>query len=697
MVQSPARFENVGAHVLGVRGIALLSVATGLVLAAGTANGAGVPTAKLPDVIVTGSLTQLQGEPVSATQGIVTEDQLALRPVLRTGELLETVPGLVVTQHSGAGKANQYFLRGFNLDHGTDFATSVDGVPVNMPTHAHGQGYTDINFVIPEFLQSIEYRKGTYYAETGNFSAAGAANMRYRSSLPGTIIALEGGEDNYYRAVLGVSPRVGDGALLVGLEYSMSDGPWVLEQDFRKLNGLVKYTVESDSGKLSLSAQGYDGEWAATDQIPLRAVQSGALNRFGYIDPSNGGDTHRYSIAADWSTSTAGSDIHASLYAVDYQLDLFSNFTYFIDPVNGDQFEQFDDRTIYGGEVVLVHPFELFGMRQSVSGGVQWRRDDIDQVGLYLTTARQRHDTIREDSVVQNSISAYASLDTRLGSYVRSIAGVRADRYDFDVTSDNPLNSGKAHDTLASPKLALVFGPWSKTELFANVGRGFHSNDARGTTITVDPAEEVTPVDRVDPLVKALGYDVGVRTALIPNTQLSVALFKLELDSELLYIGDAGATEASGASKRRGIELGVVYNPIRWLIVDGDAAWSHSRFDNGDRIPNAVESVISLGFAANHPSGFNGGLRFRNFGAAPLIEDNSRRSSSTTVVNLEVGYASTLGWKASIGIYNMADAEDNDITYFYESQLANEAAPVEDIHFHPVEPRTVRASVSYRF
>jgi outer membrane receptor protein involved in Fe transport len=470
-----------------------------------------------------------------------------------------------------------------------------------------------------------------------------------------------------------------------------------LPQDFRKLNGLLKYSWESDGDRFGLSAQAYDGRWLATDQIPLRSLAQGDIVRFGFIDPTNGGETHRYSLAGEWSGARGDYDLYASLFAVDYRLDLFSNFTYFMDAANGDQFEQFDERRIFGGEFGLRREFDWLGSMQSLKAGAQWRRDDIEKVGLYLTTARRRHDTVREDAVVQSSYSAFASVDLKLSDKVRASVGARADRYDFDVTGDNELNSGSADDSLLSPKLAMVFGPWSKTELFLNVGLGFHSNDARGTTIAVDPIDDVTPVDRVDPLVRALGYDVGVRTALLSNTQVSVALFMLELDSELVYIGDAGATEASGASKRRGVEVGFIVNPVKWLILDADGAYSRARFDNGDRIPNAVETVLSMGVIVNHPSGFNGGLRFRHFGSAPLIEDNSVRSSATTVVNVEAGYASRNGWKATLGLYNVADSDDNDITYFYESQLATEATPIEDIHFHPVEPRTIRASLTVSF
>jgi len=661
----------------------------------------GVPTAVLEEVTVMGQLDKLHGAPRSASEGVVTSEQLELRPVLRTGELLEVVPGLIVTQHSGDGKANQYFLRGFNLDHGTDLATSVDGVPVNMPTHGHGQGYTDINFVIPELIEAIDYRKGTYYADAGNFSAAGGVDMRYRHTLDAPLLVVEGGEDDYVRGLIAASPQIGAGHLLLGLDYAHIDGPWLLEEDFRKINGLMRYTQTTAGGQFSITAQAYDGEWRSTDQIPQRAVAAGELDRFGVIDPTDAGTSHRYSLALDWEGAIAGGSARALVYAVDYQLDLFSNFSYYTDPVNGDQFEQFDDRRVYGGDWSWRRGFEWGDRSHVLALGVQTRRDDIDAVGLYRTVARERLATVREDSVVQSSYSAYASVETKWSDYVRTTMGVRGDWFDFDVNANLAMNSGRESDAALSPKFALVLGPWAQTELFADIGRGFHSNDARGTTIRVDPTDGSTPVDRVDPLVDALGADVGVRTAIIPNMQLSLSLWALDLDSELLFVGDAGTTEASRASERRGVELAAIWNPVTWLIVDADLAWSKARFSDadaaGDRIPGAVEGVASLGVAVDHPSGWFGGARFRHFGAAPLIEDNSVRSSSTTLVNIEAGYRLGRNWKISAALYNVFDSDDYDITYFYESQLANESAPVEDIHFHPVEPRTFRVTVGTTF
>jgi outer membrane receptor protein involved in Fe transport len=678
--------------------------ATGLVtLLPSLGFGGGIPTSTqwLEEVIVSGKLERLGGDPASATVGVVTSEQLDLRPVLRTGELLEVVPGLIVTQHSGSGKANQYFLRGFNLDHGTDLATSVDGVPVNMPTHAHGQGYTDINFVIPELIESIDYRKGTYYAETGNFSAAGAVNMRYRSELAAPFVALESGDDDYRRGLLAGSVELGGGSLLMGVDYSATNGPWKLEERFHKRNGLLRYTHPTAGGRFSVTAQGYDGEWRSTDQIPLRAVQSGAIDRFGFVDPTDGGESHRYSLAADWYEQIGESRLHANAYAIDYRLDLFSNFTYALDAENGDQFEQFDDRRVYGGQLSWAQPLSLMGLAHELDVGLEHRRDDIGTVGLYKTVARTRIDTTREDDVTQSSYSAYSSLKTHWSEHVRTEIGLRADLFDFEVRSSLAANSGNAEDSIVSPKFSLILGPWRETELFFNVGKGFHSNDARGTTIRVDPTDGVTPVDKVDPLVNALGADVGVRTAVLPNVQLTASLWTLKLDSELLFVGDAGITEASRESERRGIEAGAIWNPVSWLILDADLAWSRSRFTQfdpaGDRIPGAVENVASVGLAVDHPSGWFGGARLRHFGKAPLIEDGSVESDPTTLVNLEAGYHLTDNIQLSAALFNVFDSRDNDITYFYESQLPGEAQPVNDIHFHPVEPRTFRLTLRATF
>lgn len=675
--------------------------AIALGLAASSSFAAGVPTDDLSEVVVTAVRHKLNGQAESSTQGIVTRAQLETRPVLRTGELLETVPGLVVTQHSGNGKANQFFLRGFNLDHGTDLATSVDGIPVNMHTHGHGQGYTDINFVIPELLDRIEYKKGTYFADEGNFSAAGAVDLKYRNSLDDTLLALTVGEDSFARGLLAGSAGVGEGNLLWGLDYGVTDGPWDLPEDLRRVNALLKYSRGEPGNGYAVTASAYDGRWDSTDQIPERAVDSGLLDRFGFVDASDGGESHRYALNFEIEKPLGDWSLDANAYALDYQLDLFSNFTYALDTTNGDQFEQFDDRQAYGIHAEVRRENHIAGLPGQLRFGIESRFDDIGKVGLYLTEGRVRRSTIRQDAVQRLGLGFFAEQQVQATDWLRLIAGLRYDSAGFDVDSDLDVNSGSASDSIASPKLSFVFGPWADTEFFVNAGRGFHENDARGTTITVDPADGVTAAERVNPMVRASGAEVGVRTAILPYTQLALTAWMLDLDSELLYVGDAGATEANRASDRHGIELGVYVTPREWLTLDADFAWSHARFSKfdaaGDYIPGAVEGVASVGVALQHPSGWFGGARYRHFGAAPLIEDNSVRSDPTTVVNLELGYRFARRFAVSLAAYNVFDSTDNDITYFYESQLPGEGAPVEDRHFHPVEPRTLRLTVETRW
>ncbi len=675
-----------------------------IVIGATVSSGAGaggIPTHELDEVVITAHRSELIGHSSSASQGTVLRSQLENRPELRPGEVLEVVPGLVVTQHSGDGKANQYFLRGFNLDHGTDFATRVDGIPVNMPTHAHGQGYSDLNFLIPELIDRVEYKKGTYYADEGNFSAAGAADIRYRRALDQPrLISLAGGQDGYQRALLATYSKLASGDLIFGAEYSRNDGPWNIAEAYRKLSGVIKFTRGDATRGFDLTAMGYDGHWRSTDQIPLRAVASGMVSRFGAIDPTDGGRTHRYSLSAGFWQVLGPGLIRANVYGVDYGLDLLSNFTYDTDPIHGDQFEQFDQRRIFGGDLSYSQPLALFGHEATLKSGLQIRFDDISPVGLYRTQARVRYATIRQDHVTQSSYSAYLSGDIHWAPWFQSELGARIDAFSFDVRSNLAANSGTSNAAIASPKLTLIFGPWRKTEYFLNFGTGFHSNDGRGTTITVDPNDGVTPVRKVDPLVRAVGAELGLRTALVPKVQLACSAWALKLDSELLFTGDGGTTEPSRATRRSGIELGVYYSPISAVVLDSDIAWSHARFSQsdpaGDRIPNAIEAVMSLGLTYNHATGYFGGARLRYFGPAPLIEDNSVRSRATMLVNAEAGYHVNHSTSILVTVFNLFNRSDNDITYYYASQLPGEPEPVLDIHFHPVEPRTVRLALTLR-
>lgn len=676
----------------------LLLLAGTLVPASPVVHAAGLPMASIEEIVVT-SDEQPGTQPLSASEGIVMTEQLENRPASRPAELLEFTPGLIATQHSGEGKANQYFLRGFNLDHGTDFSVRVDGMPANMRSHAHGQGYLDINFLIPELVESLAYRKGPYYAGVGDFSAAGSADFYYRDRLDSPILRLEMGEDNYYRGLAAGSASTGNGDLLAGLSYASYDGPWELDQAIGKVNGIVKYNHGDSDNGFTLTGMAYDNSWTAVDQIPQRAVNADLISSLGSLDTTVGGESHRYSASFDWrSEGTGERRWHVSAYTIDYRLQLYSNFTYFLeDPVNGDQFEQFDDRVIYGASAHLHHPLNLSGIDAEIQYGLESRRDDIGTVGLYHTQARQRLSTVREDDVSETSYAAHVQADIQWAPQFRSVFGIRLDQYSFAVRSNLTANSGDADDNIVSPKASFILGPWHKTEYFLNIGRGFHSNDARGTTIRVDPTDPLVQVSPVDPLAAAPGIDLGIRTQAIDGLQLAVSVWQLQLDSELVYVGDGGGTEASGKSKRYGMELGAIYTPIDWLIIDADYAWSHARLMDEpvqNRIPNAVSNVFSLGMTLEDNGRWSGGMRFRHFGAAPLIEDNSARSEPTSVLNSQVNYRLNDNISVALAGYNLLNSEDNDITYFYESQLANEVSPAEDIHLHPVEPRHFRLYVT---
>ncbi len=662
-------------------------------------HAAGLTGNRVEEITVLGNNNALTGNPLSATEGVVSGAQLQLRPLSRPAEMLEFVPGLIATQHSGEGKGNQYFLRGFNLDHGTDLALKVDGLPVNMPSHAHGQGYADLNFLLPELVESLAYRKGPYYAEIGDFGTAGSSEFTYSDSLDEGNVNITAGENDYRRVFAGQSFEAVAGDITLAGALTSYAGPWKLDQNLDKRNGLLKYHRETGNQAWNITAMGYENSWASTDQIPLRAVENASLHRFGNVDSSDGGQTHRHSLSFDWSQDRTDERLTLDGYVLDYGLALFSNFTYFLDdPLRGDQFEQSEDRRVFGLNAGYQRDLSLAGRPAALRFGLQNRTDSID-VGLYKTQQRVRHMTTREDNVQQSLSSAYASLEQLWSDNVRSVAALRADHYRFDVDAGLPVNGGRDSETLLSPKLNLIYSSSAATEYFFSAGQGFHSNDARGTTIRIDPVSG-DAVDAVDPLSKARSVEVGMRTSLVPGTQVAVSIFSMQLDSELIYVGDAGTTEALGKSKRRGIELGAIYAPAPWLLIDTDLTFTKARLVGAgaaDRIPNSVDRTASLGLIVNELGKWSGGLRVRYLGEAPLIEDNSVTSESTVLVNAQATYALNPDWAVTLEVLDLFDSQDNDITYFYESQLAGEAVPQEDLHFHPVEPRSVRVTLQARF
>ena len=653
-------------------------------------------------VVVTRHYDNAVGTSDAASQGVIEAGLLRSRPALRPGEILEFVPGVIVTQHTGDGKANQYFLRGFNLDHGTDFATSVNGMPTNLPTHAHGQGYSDLNFLIPELVQRVEYRKGPYYAKGGDFSLAGAADIAYRTGFDRPFLDVGIGQRGFRRHVAGGSTDVGSGRTLLGaFEVMGHDGPWVVPQGLKRHNGVVTLSGVGDSSSWQLSFMGYRAKWTATDQVPERLLNAPGFNRYGSLDPTAGGDTSRHSVSGQWSHNDAQGGVwRAQAYVVRYAMDLYSNFTYALErPAAGDQFAQKDGRTVWGGQFSYAMSHGLFERIARSELGLQWRTDKA-RVGLYDAVARRITEVVREDDVQQTLVGVYAQNVLEWTPWLRTIAGVRVDhkRAQVDALSLT-VNGGTAQDSKASPKLSLILGPWRKSEFFVNAGTGFHSNDARGATIRLDPRSGES-AQRVPLLVAGRGTELGFRTEAIPGLQSSLALWGLKLESELVYVGDAGATEASRASSRRGVEFNNRYTPVQWLLIDADFAWSRGRFDNGDRIPNAVDRVASMAVTLRDLAHWTTSLQWRYLGSGPLVEDNSVRSRPSSTLNTRITRGLP-GWgrqtDITLDIFNLTNRRVNDIQYFYESRLPGEPAPVADRHVHPAEPRTFRLSLRWGF
>jgi hypothetical protein len=673
-----------------LRAVAIV-LASGLLvsptLAAAAEADAPMATADgVEEVFVWGKREGRIGAAATASEGQVAFGAFATRPLLRPGELAEVMPGLAATQHSGSGKANQYFLRGFNLDHGTDFSVSLDGVPLNLRTHAHGQGYLDLNGVTPEFVGAISYHKGPYSSAGGDFSAAGAAAFETFNSLPHNIAQVGVGEGGYARLLAGAGGAEG----YVGVDLARSDGPWLRDENLKRASAILRRQL----GDWSLTALAYGSAWDSTNQVPRRAVRAGLISRLGVIDGTDGGKTSRFMLSMRRHPD-AESDL--VVYAQRYRLNLWANATYFLDdPVNGDQIEQAEGRWIVGGS--WKQSWRPADSDWRFTAGAEARHDDIGKVGLYRTRARQRLATSREDSIRESSAAAWGEAAWSSGP-LRATLGVRGDVIHADVDSDLAANSGKETAALVAPKLALAWRTSETTELYASAGRGFHSNDARGVRLRVLPGA-LTPAEPAPFFSAADGAEVGARYEQGP-VKASLALWALDLESELIFVGDAGETETSGGTRRVGLEGLFSWSPTPAVSLDASGALTRARYRGdplgGDRIPNALEYVITAGVTARVWEGGVAQLTLRRLGPAPLIEDNSVRSPSATVANLAL--VQDFGrWAVTFDVLNLLDSRDHDITYFYASRLPGEPAEgVEDIHFHPIEPRQVRVSLKYAF
>jgi outer membrane receptor protein involved in Fe transport len=715
---------------LGAAGAAGADQATPPVQPAAPAPAPVATAEALEEVTVTAERLGLIGTASTASEGVVENAELALTPAYRPGQLLETVPGLVVTLHSGEGKANQYLLRGYNLDHGTDLATFVDEVPVNEPTHAHGNGYTDLNFLIPELATDIHYTKGTYYATEGDFASVGAVHIGYLDTIPDQL-TVTGGSWGFERVFSAGSTALGAGHLLGALELQHYDGPWVSPGDQRKENVVLRYSEGTAQDGYSITASFYHGLWNAQTDQPERAIAEGLISPFGELDPSDRGAAQRANLAVRYAGMTGGGQLTANFYAFSNQMKLFNDFThYLIDPVNGDQEEQHEDRTTVGGVINYTHDLALLGLHHEVLVGTQ-ARYDFNELGRIPTRNAEpippADDPLgfsESDQVHLGSNGVYAQATTHWTYWMRSVIGLRED---FQHGTDSGTNHGAASSALFEPKASLIFTPIETTELYLSAGRGFHSDDLRGVI-----QARIEGVAGAPLIASQTGEEAGVREELLNRkVAATLAVFNLDAQSETTYDPDVGQDAAGPASRRLGYELNITYQATRWLEFYGSISQDRARFKSpyddgtghlGEYLPNAPFAAGSLNIYIKDRGAWSGGLQYRYLGAYPLSSgpcaDSAARNDFSGVTgcataptaqgqvngsgfgewNADAHYRLADGWSASLGIYNLLNKRADAIQYWYVDRLPGESATgMADLHVHPLEPISLRLTVGKKF
>jgi len=657
--------------------------------------------------------------PITAASSTTVRDRdLLLRPHLRPGDLLMVTPGLYVFQHAGGGKANQYFLRGFDIDHGTDLALFIDGVPVNMVSHGHGQGYADLHWLIPELVERVEVFKGPYFAEFGDLATSGAVNLVTHRDFEQSSFTVGGGMFDSLRGLAIASPHLEGWHPLFAAEAYTTDGPFDRGEDLRRFNVLGRISRDLDPrSRVGLTLSSYAGDWNASGQIPLRRVRAGDLDRFGSEDRSDGGRSERHQLQATYQTNpTDESELTLMGYLARYRLALFSNFTFFsADPVHGDQIEQTDARTLGGLDARYRVATRLGAVRTTTRLGAGLRYDDIANT-LRHTEARDVLDDVVDAQVREGSLAVWAAEDTTWTPWLRSVVGLRADQFTFDVTDRleerEPAaerSSGTRQAALISPKVNLVLSPVRELDVYLNFGMGYHSNDARGVTRAVDP---------VDPLTRATGYELGTRTRLFERLDLAASVFLLDMDSEIVWVGDEGTTEARGPTRRYGFESEARLKILPWLYADVDATVTHATFTenpgNADAVALAPTFTMAGGLSARHPSGLFGRVGLTHIADRPATEDEFLTAAGFTRLDATVGYHHRR-FEVTVSAQNLTNADWNEAQFANVSRLPDETGPedcpngtrpagegaafegCEDLHFTPGPPINVQATATVYF
>jgi hypothetical protein len=703
--------------------------------AASSTAQADTAAESVQEVTVTAQRLNLIGTATTASQGVVVNDELTLTPAYRPGQVLETVPGLDVTVHSGEGKANQYLMRGYNLDHGTDLAVFIDGMPVNEPSHAHGQGYADVNFMIPELATDVSYTKGTYYAYEGDFASVGAVHINYLDAIPDQV-SMTAGTLGFQRAYSAGSTALGEGNLLGALELQHYDGPWTKPSDQQKANTVLRYSEGDSEQGYSLTAMFYHDTWNAETDVPERAIDEGLITRFGQLDPSDAGYAQRASFSGNFHEHLGGGKLVASAYVINNQLILWNDFTHFrVDPLHGDQEQQQEGRATIGTDLSYSHPYNLFGVNTEVVEGLHVR-DDYNNVSRLPTQDRVPLSPTElaevdyppfyseTDEIHLGSVAGFVQVTSHWNEWLRSVIGFRED---YMHGSDSGTNYGSASDSLPEPKASLIFTPLDTTEFYLSYGKGFHSDDLRG----VDQAK-IEGVPGAPLIASQSGEEVGMRQELLDGKiAATVAFYKLDAQSETTYDPDVGQDAAGPGSIRKGYEINITYQVLRWLEIYASYSGDHARYTTplddgtghlGYNLPNAPLATGSLNIYLKNLGPWSGGLAYRYLSSYPLSSGPCNdaavahdfpgltscaaaptpagqvNGSGYGEWNTDVHYAFSHGWNTGLGIYNLLDKKGNAMEYWYVDRLPGEPAyGVADLHIHPLEPISVRLTVAKDF
>ncbi|MGB0916957.1 MAG: TonB-dependent receptor [Flavobacteriales bacterium] len=654
---------------------------------------------KLDIILAESSFELAQVEVSHSVKAInsITDVDVAISPVVSSQEVLRKIPGLVIGQHAGGGKAEQIFLRGFDIDHGTDVTISVDGMPVNMVSHAHGQGYADMHFIIPETIEDIDFGKGPYYADKGNFNTAGYVALKTKEKLEESLVSLEYGQFNTIRALgmFNLMKNKPNQDAYVASEFQLTDGPFDSPQNFNRINVMGKYNAAINKRQfLCFQASYFSSKWDASGQVPIRAIADGSIGRFGAIDDTEGGNTHRVNAAVNHTAFVGDhTTVKSNAFYSRYGFELFSNFTFFLnDSVNGDQIHQFERRNLAGFQSVVNHHFHLKKSTIGLKGGIGMRYDDVNDVQLSHTANR---DSLIEryafGDVDESNFYGFVGADFEFGDFLINTA-VRLDyfRFEYQDKLDTVYRAQSQQSFKPSPKLNIIYSPNDKWQLYLKSGLGYHSNDSR--VVVAQNGKQTLP--------NAYGADLGAIVKAFDNLFLNVAGWFLQLDQEFVYVGDEAIVEPSGRTQRLGVDVSVRYQPLKWLFLNADFNYAYAtaidEAANENHIPLAAEFTSVGGVTINHPIGIKGGINYRWIGNRPANEDYSITAKGYFVMDANLSYT-WRKWTGGIIIQNLLNTEWNETQFATESRLRNEATSVEEIHFTPGTPFFIRGKVSVRF